>query len=148
MNSAPRRSNQIEGSRSILIAPNSTRAGMGGVGGGTGLVAIAQTIGSGTTTGEILLYLAPFVSFIVGSVLYYLEIQASRYLERRAVSNARNTLIQQLTNPHTTEDHKAKIRKLLERLEESVATAELERVKLIGVPLSLLEQQSEGTNEV
>ena len=147
-NSAPRRSNQIEGSRSILIAPNSTRAGMGGVGGGTGLVAIAQTIGSGTTTGEILFYLAPFVSFIVGSVLYYLEIQASRYLERRAVSNARNTLIQQLTNPHTTEDHKAKIRKLLERLEESVATAELERVKLIGVPLSLLEQQSEGTNEV
>jgi hypothetical protein len=107
---------------------------MGGVGGGTGLVAIAQSIGPGTTTGEILLYLAPFVSFIVGSTLYYIEVQASRYLEHRAVSNAQKTLVGQLLNPHTTEEHKAKIRKLLEKLEESVATAELERVKLIDVP--------------
>jgi hypothetical protein len=81
--------------------------------------------------GEILLYVAPFASFVVGSVLYYMEIQASRYLERRAVSGARKTLVRQLDSPHTTEEHKAKIRKLLERLEESVATAELERVKLM-----------------
>lgn len=107
------------------------------------MVAIAQTIGASTTKGEILLYLAPFVSFIVGSILYYIEVQASRYLERRAVSSARKTLIQQLTNPHTTEEHKAKIRKLLERLEESVATAELERVKLIGAPPPPLEYRGE-----
>jgi hypothetical protein len=105
---------------------------MGGVGGGTGLVAVAHIIGYGTTAGEVLLYLAPFASFIVGYFLYYLEIQTSRYFERRAVAGARKTLIGQLESPHTTEEHKAKIRNLLERLEESVATAELERVKLIG----------------
>ena len=131
MNSESRRSQRGQASKSILIAPNSTRAGIGGVGGGTGLVAVAQTIGPGTTVGEILLYVAPFASFVVGSVLYYMEIQASRYLERRAVSGARKTLVRQLDSPHTTEEHKAKIRKLLERLEESVATAELERVKLM-----------------
>jgi hypothetical protein len=134
MNPTPQKSRQNEDPRSILIAPNSTRAGIGGVGGGTGLVAIAQSIGPGTTAGEILLYLSPFASFVVGSILYYFEVQASRYLEHRAVSNARKTLVQQLSSPHTTEEHKVKIRKLLERLEESVATAELERVKLIGAP--------------
>jgi hypothetical protein len=64
-----------------------------------------------------------------------MEIQVSRYLEHRAVISARKTLVDQLASPHTTEEHKAKIRKLLERLEESVAAAELERVKLIGIPL-------------
>jgi hypothetical protein len=132
MTSPARRSDRGDDRRTILIAPSSARAGMGGVGGGTGLVAVAHTIGYGTTVGQILLYLAPFTSFVVGSVLYYLEIQVTRYLERRAVASARKTLVRQLESPHTTEEHKAKIRNLLERLEESVATAELERVKLIG----------------
>ena len=139
MNSSTQKSNRGEDSRTIRIAPNSTRAGIGGVGGGTGLVAVAQSIGPGTVTGQVLLYLSPFVSFVVGSILYYMEIQASRYLERRAVINARKTLIEQLASPHTTEEHKAKIRKLLERLEESVAAAELERVKLIGIHLPPVE---------
>jgi hypothetical protein len=134
MNPAMRKTPQSEDSRTIPISPNATRAGLFGVGGGTGLVAIAQTVGTGTTTGQILLYLSPFASFIVGSFLYYIEIQVSRYLERRAVVHARKTLIEQLTNPHTTDEHKAKIRELLERLEESVATAELERVKLFSAP--------------
>jgi hypothetical protein len=114
------------------ITPNRTRAGVGAVGGGTGLVAIAQSIAPGTTR-EVLLYLVPFVSFIIGSLLYYLEVQASRYLERRAVNNARRTLVRALDNPRTSAQHKARIRKKLEYLEELETAAELERVRFIGL---------------
>jgi hypothetical protein len=115
-------------------APSSVRAGVGGVGGGTGLVALAQSIGANTTVGALLLYVAPAVSIVVGAGLYYLEVQANRYLERRLVNNARKTLVQQLSSPHTSDEHKARIRRMLEDLEHTIATAELERVK-IGIPL-------------
>jgi hypothetical protein len=81
------------------LTPSSARASIGGIGGGTGLVAIAQTIGPHTTAGAILLYLAPAISFIAGAALYYLEVQASQYLERRLVASARRTLERQLDNP-------------------------------------------------
>lgn len=113
-------------------SPNSVRAGVGGVGGGTGLVAIAQSLGPGSTVGAILLYAAPAVSVVIGTSLFYLEVQATRYLERRLVNNARRTLERQLASPHTSDAHKAKITRMLEDLEQSIAAAELERVK-IGV---------------
>ena len=122
------------GGSEIGLRPNSTRASIGGVGGGTGLVAVAQAIGSTTTAGTIILYLAPAISFFVGIVLYFFEAQTSRYLERRLLNNARRTLEQQLDNPRLTSSHKNKIRKLLEELEESVAKAEVSRVKLIDIP--------------
>ena len=80
-------------------SPNSVRAGVGGVGGGTGLVAIAQSLGPGSTVGAILLYAAPAVSVVIGTSLFYLEVQATRYLERRLVNNARRTLERQLASP-------------------------------------------------
>lgn len=120
--------------RENALKPSSTRAGVGGVGGGTGLVALAQVIGPKTPLGSTILYLAPAISFAVGIVLYYLEAQASNYLERRLVNNARKTLVAQLDNPLMSTTHKNKIRKLLEEMEESVAKAQVERVKLIRVP--------------
>lgn len=91
---------------------------------------MAQTIGPETTAGALLLYIAPAASIVVGALLYYLELQASRYLERRVVNSARRTLERQLDNPRTSPEHKAKMRVMLEELEETVATTELERVKL------------------
>ncbi len=114
-------------------APSSTRAGIGGVGGGTGLVAIAQTIGPHTTLGTVLLYVAPATSFVVGVALYYLEVQASRYLERRVINSARKTLERQLDSNRTSDTHKTRIRKMLEELEVSEASAELDRVRLIRI---------------
>ncbi|TCO33063.1 hypothetical protein EV652_10362 [Kribbella steppae] len=55
--------------------------------------------------------------------LYYLEVQASRYLERRLVNNARKTLEKQLDGNRTSKEHKVRIRKKLEELEEAVASA-------------------------
>ena len=114
-------------------APNSTRAGIGGVGGGTGLVAIAQTVGPHTTLGMILLYLAPATSFVIGAALYYVEVQASRYLERRVINSARKTLERQLDSNRTSDSHKVRIRKMLEELEVSEASAELDRVRLLRI---------------
>lgn len=115
--------------------PNSARASIGGVGGGTGLVALAQAIGPRTAAGAIILYLSPAISVFVGIVLYYFEVQASRYLERRVLNSARKTLEQQLDNPRLTNAHKNRVRKLLEELEESVARSEVYRVKLISIPI-------------
>lgn len=120
--------------RENALKPSSTRAGVGGVGGGTGIVALAQVIGPKTPLGSTILYLAPAISFVIGIVLYYLEAQASSYLERRLVNNARKTLMAQLDNPLMSTTHKNKIRKMLEELEESVAKAQVERVKLIRLP--------------
>jgi len=77
-----------------------------------------------------------------------MKIQTGRYLDRRVINGARKTLAQQLDNPRTSDDHKAKIRKLLEDLEEAVATSELQRVKLIGLQSleAHVEQTSNGRN--
>jgi hypothetical protein len=123
------------GRSEIGLRPNSTRASIGGVGGGTGLVALAQAIGPKTAVGAIILYLAPAISFFVGILLYYFEVQTSRYLERRLLNNARKTLEQLLDSPRFTNTYKNRIRKMLEELEESVAKSQIERVKLIGLPV-------------
>jgi hypothetical protein len=125
------------------LTPSSARASIGGVGGGTGLVAVAQSMGPGTTFGAVLLYLAPAASFVVGSALYYVETQAGRYLERRLVDGARKTLERQLDNPRTSDEHKARIRRMLEEMETSVASRELERIRLIGTPSTVT--QTNGT---
>jgi hypothetical protein len=69
---------------------------------------------------------------MVGAALFYVEVQASRYWERRLVASARKTLVKQLDNSLTSRGHKARIRAMLEELEEAVAKAEIDRVKLIG----------------
>ena len=67
-------------------------------------------------------------------LLYYLRTQVNRYFEQRLVSGALKTLRQQLENPHTSRDHKVRIRKKLEALESTVANRELSRVGRFGVP--------------
>ncbi|MEU6741562.1 hypothetical protein [Streptosporangium sandarakinum] len=95
---------------------------------------MAQSIGSDTTLGALILYLTPAASFVIGSALYYMQVQASRYMERRLVKNAMKTLQAQLDNPLTSEEHKARIRKLLEEAERHVANAEVQRIKQLGQP--------------
>lgn len=120
------------GSVGRALAPSSTLASVGGVGGGTGIVALAQAIGPGTKLGAMLLYLAPSISVGVGGALYFLETQVNRYFEQRLVKNAHQTLERQLDNPRTSYEHKTKIRSLLEELDLTEAQTELERVR--GVP--------------
>lgn len=117
-----------------VLASNPKQATAVGISSGTGLVGIAHIIGTSTLLGQIILYLAPAASYLVAIAIYYLNVQANRYVEYRLVQRARKTLEQQLANPRTSRAHKAKLLKMLEDLEESVAVHELERVKLNGVP--------------
>jgi hypothetical protein len=109
----------------------SVNAGIGGVGGGTSLIAVAQVVGTHTVLGQVLMYLAPTVSVIAGTVLYQLKLQADWYGERWQVRRARKTLEKQLNSPHASEDHKAWLKKKLEEVDQAVAEAELRRVRLI-----------------
>lgn len=109
----------------------SVNAGLGGVGGGTSMIAIAQVVGTHTVVGQALMYLAPTISVLAGAALYQLKLQADWYGERLQVRRARKTLEKQLNSPHATDDHKAWIRKKLEEVDQAVAEAELSRVRLI-----------------
>jgi len=114
-----------------ISSQSSINAGIGGAGGGTGLVAIAQAVGLHTVLGEVLLYIAPAVSVIAGAIFYQVKLQANWYGERWQIKRARKTLERQLSYPHTSEEHKSQIRKMLEELDQVVANAELNRIKLL-----------------
>jgi hypothetical protein len=98
---------------------------------------LAQAIGAKTVAGAVILYLSPAISFLFGAVLYYLEIQASRYLERRLINNVKRTLQGQLSDPLLSNSHKNMIRRQLEELESLVAKAQLEEAKVFLVPRRL-----------
>ena len=109
------------------------RAGLAGAGCGTGLVVLAQSLPEDTTLKAILVYGAPTVSILLGSLVYFIELQTSRYLQQRLARRVRRTLEEYLQNPHTSESHKAALRKRLEHLEDIVTLQEVERVRVIGL---------------
>ena len=109
---------------------NSKRAGIGGVGGGTGVVAIAQAIGAKTAVGAVLLYLSPSISIAAGALLYYALLQAANFQDRRALNDARSTFDQIMRNPRLSTEFKARMQAQWESLEESVANSKFQRAKL------------------
>ena len=112
---------------------STVRAGLAGTGGGTGLVAVAESVPSPTVR-AILLYLAPLTSVSFGVLAFYVELQARRYFQQRLVRRVRRTLEEYLQNPHTSEAHKVVLRERLEQIEKVVTLQEVERIKVIGVP--------------
>lgn len=115
-------------------APSRTtvRAGLAGAGGGTSLVLVAESFPPGSLR-SIALYVAPSASVIIGSIFFYVEIQAKRYLQQRLVRRLRLTLEEYLQNPHTSEEHKITLRKRLELVEQTVTLQEVERIRVIGI---------------
>ncbi|MFG2850865.1 hypothetical protein ACGFZ9_09365 [Streptomyces mirabilis] len=95
-------------------------------------MAIANTIGLHTAMGQVLLYLAPAFSVAAGSFFYMLKNQVDWYADRWQVKRARKTMEKSLAYPHTSEEHKKKIREMLEEIDASVASSELDRIKLLG----------------
>ena len=119
--------------RSSPAKPKPTSvAGVGGASSGTLMVPLAQLAGgTHTVLGTVLLYSAPTVAVVSGAAMLMLKSTASAMTERWQVRQARKTLEGLLRNGHTSEEHKADVRKLLEELDRSVAQAELDRVKKI-----------------
>ena len=108
------------------------RAGLAGAGGGTSLLLLAESLPPGSLR-SIALYIAPSASVILGSIFFYVEIQAKRYLQQRLVKRVRRTLEEYLQNPLTSEEHKLALRKRLELVEQTVTLQEVERIRFIGV---------------
>ena len=109
-----------------------TRAGLAGAGGGTGLVVLAESLGASSTMREVLVYVAPSVSVIVGAVTFYIEIATKRYLQRRLVKSIRERLQEYLKNPATSPEHKAALVRQLEALEQTDVIQDIERVRIVG----------------
>lgn len=109
----------------------SINAGLGGIGGGTGLVAISQLVGSDTFWGALFMYAAPTISVVAGIVVYQIGLQTAWYAERWQIRRARKTLIKQLSDRNLSDDHKSKVRNMLEEIDNVVAEAELNRIKEI-----------------
>jgi hypothetical protein len=65
-------------SRFVASSAKPSGAGLGGVGLGTGVIALAQAVAPSTAAGAILLYASPAVTFFTGLALYYTQIQAIR----------------------------------------------------------------------
>jgi hypothetical protein len=115
-------------------SPNGTtvRAGLAGAGGGTSLLLLAESLPPGSLR-SVALYVAPSASVIIGSIFFYVEIQAKRYLQQRLVKRLRRTLEEYLQNPLTSEEHKVALRKRLELVEQTVTLQEVERIRVIGI---------------
>lgn len=79
------------------------RAGLAGTGGGTGLVALAESVPSESMR-AFLLYLAPLVSVTFGVLAFYVELQARRYFQQRLVRRVEGPLrvISETLTPRTS----------------------------------------------
>lgn len=107
-------------------------AGIGGASSGTAMVAIANVVGTDKAWGQVLLYAAPTISVILGTILYQLQKQAAFYSERldvrrdRAkIERARKTVERQLAADRISEARRAELVKELEDLDRAELAREL-----------------------
>src|SRR5690348_7270403 len=80
-----------------------TRAGLAGVGGGTGLVAVAQSLSPSNSLKPMLLYMAPSASVILGTLGYFIQVEAGRLWRRRVIRRGREAVQEFLDNPKISE---------------------------------------------
>jgi hypothetical protein len=108
-----------------------TRAGLAGAGSGTLVVSLAETMPHGALR-DVFLYGAPSAGIVLGAITYYIQQAALRYLQKRLVQRLRKTLEPMLADPQTSEEHKIKLRKELEKAEQAVVASEVARIKVLG----------------
>lgn len=105
-----------------------TRAGLAGAGGGTGLVAVAQSLSPSNALKPVLLYLAPSASVILGTLGYFVQVEAGRLWRRRMIRRGREAVQEFLDNPKISEHRKATVRDQWEKAEQSLTLEELNRM--------------------
>jgi hypothetical protein len=114
-----------------------TGAGAAGVGGGTLLVVIANSLPENNKLKPWLIWAAPSVSVFLGGLWLWLQVKIANHLRDREVrlliNNARKTLEEALNNPKTSEPHRARIRRQLEKLEQVSIDRQMERIKAFRI---------------
>jgi hypothetical protein len=114
-----------------------TGAGAAGVGGGTLLVVIANSLSENNKAKPLLIWAAPSVAVFLGGLWLWLQVKIANYLRDREVqaliNNAKRTLEEALNNPKTSEPHRARIRRQLEKLEQVSIERQMERIKAFRI---------------
>lgn len=116
-----------------------TSAGAVGIGGGTFLVALANSFPEGSRVRFWLTLIAPSVSAVLSVMWLWAQVEIANYVQDRKlkslVRDAKSNLQEALNNPNTSEEHRNVIRKKLEEIELIVADRELGRIKSLS-PIS------------
>lgn len=89
-------------------------AGVGGVSGGTGLIALAQAIGTDTIAGQVIMYITPTVSAFIGFAVYLIWRRFGEYFTNREMEREIAKMRAQLADPDISESVKDDIRSNLE----------------------------------
>jgi hypothetical protein len=124
----------------LKTVPNSSKAsaGLAGVGGGTLLVLLARQLPDSNPYKAWALLLAPSLSVTLSAALLWFQSILRTYLKLKrndwVFQRVRTTLENFLSNPHTSAEHKERIRQQLEQLEMVKTNTELQ---LVSEDLSL-----------
>jgi hypothetical protein len=111
----------------------SARATTGGVGLGTGAIALGSAVGPNHLIGGLLTYSAPALSWIVRYLWLFIEIQVIEWVGRREIHRARATLKEQLANDLLTDDRRGELMEKLWKIEQIVSDSALERVVALNL---------------
>ena len=118
-------------------AESKVGAGAAGVGGGTLLIVVANSLREGNPLKPWLLLSATSVSIFVGGLWLWFRVKIANYLRDREaqllIDSAKRTLEAALHNPNTSESHRAVIRKELENLELLAVGRYLERINSLKI---------------
>jgi hypothetical protein len=123
-----------ESNRKLKRVSRSPRAsaGLAGAGGGTLLVLLARQLPDTNPYKPWALLLAPSVAITLSAGLIWIQAVLKTYFELKrkdwVFERVRTTLEKFLANPHTSAEHKEKIRQQLEQLELARTRAEIQLV--------------------
>lgn len=109
------------------------RAGVAGIGGGTGLVAIATSLPDDSGLKQWLLYIAPSVSVLLGIIWLWAQQELSSFLERikfkMLARRVKADMTKAIDSPVSSEEHKEILRKKMEEVDLIIANKGLDELK-------------------
>ena len=112
-------------------------AGLGGAGGGTLLIVIANSLPEDSRLKPLLIWAAPTFSVFLGAIFIWLQFRLKTYLQEREANTvfqeAKQTISDALANPTTSEAHRVKLRKELEKLEMLSIKRHIARIRSLKI---------------
>jgi hypothetical protein len=126
-------------------------AGAAGIGGGTLLVTLANSLPNESRIKFWLILISPSVSVVLSVIWLWAQVEIANYMQdrklRSLVKSIKTTLQDALNNPNTSEDHRNVIRKKLEEVEIIIADRELGKIRsLTPITFSEAQRNQSGTD--
>jgi hypothetical protein len=107
----------VTNSRSATIA--------GGIGVGAVLTSIAQSVGTDTALGALILYMVPVVSIFTGALLRFVDLQVKLFFERSILRLKVRSMRRRLDKSESSEVAKRALRRRIAELEIGLIEDEL-----------------------